>query len=171
MYYWGFFPFLKGLIHCKIMNRNLEDNGTSAITCSFCIAYFSLTLLPAPPWIFFSGAHSNKCSFSGGFAGGPVVKTLPPNAGGGVQSLVGELRSHMTHGEAKRLENRKKEMFLLQVFHSTSFFLMESNTFLTQCFLSLPKHISLSDNQEKSSVPLGCFKGCVLNYESLCLLA
>lgn len=49
------------------------------------------------------------------FAGDPV-KTPPSNAGGGVQSLVGELRFHMTHGEAERLKKRKKEMFLLQLF-------------------------------------------------------
>ena len=30
------------------------------------------------------------------FPGGPVVKTSPSNAGVWVQSLVGELRSHMT---------------------------------------------------------------------------
>ena len=29
------------------------------------------------------------------FAGGPVVKTSPSNAGGAVLSLVGELRTHM----------------------------------------------------------------------------
>ena len=96
-----------------------------------------------------------------GFTGGPVVKTLPSNAGGGVQSLVGELRSHMTHGEAKRLKKRKKERFLLQLFpYYLFFFFMKSNFFLTQCF---PASLNTSPYliTRKSSVPLGCFKGCV----------
>ena len=38
----------------------------------------------------------------GGFLGGPVVKTLLAMQGIWVQSLVGELRSHMLHGVAKR---------------------------------------------------------------------
>ena len=33
------------------------------------------------------------------FPGGPVVKTWPSNAGARVQSLVGELRSHMPHDQ------------------------------------------------------------------------
>ena len=33
------------------------------------------------------------------FPGGPVVKTLPPNAGGEVPSLFGELRAHMPSGQ------------------------------------------------------------------------
>ena len=37
----------------------------------------------------------------GDFPGGPVVKNLPSNAGKQVQSMVGELRSHMPHSEAK----------------------------------------------------------------------
>lgn len=84
-----------------------------------------------------------------GFAGGPVVKTLPPNAGGGVQSLVGELRSHMTHGKAKRLKKRKKEMFLLQVSPFYFFFFFYEIQHLSNTMLcSLPEHISLFDNQE-----------------------
>ena len=37
-------------------------------------------------------------SFSQEFPGGPVVKNPPCNAGTWVQSLVGELRSHMLWG-------------------------------------------------------------------------
>ena len=35
----------------------------------------------------------------GDFPGGPVVKTLPPNAGAQVPSLVRELRSHTPRGQ------------------------------------------------------------------------
>ena len=83
-----------------------------------------------------------------GFTGGPVVKTLPSNAGGGVQSLVGELRSHMTHGEAKRLKKRKKETFLLQLFPYYLFFFYEIQLLSNTMLSSLPKHISLFDNQK-----------------------
>ena len=39
--------------------------------------------------------NNNSKSHMGNFPGGPVVKSLPCNAGDGVHSLVGELRSHM----------------------------------------------------------------------------
>ena len=39
--------------------------------------------------------------------GGPVVKTLPSNAGVWVRSLVGELRSHMPRGMAQNNQTKK----------------------------------------------------------------
>ena len=44
----------------------------------------------------------------GDFLGGPVVKSLPSNAGAQSRSLVSELRSHMPRCRAKRLKLKKK---------------------------------------------------------------
>ena len=46
------------------------------------------------------------------FSGGAVVRApLLPLQGVGVQSLVGELRSHLTRSEAKEVKKKKKRCY------------------------------------------------------------
>ena len=45
------------------------------------------------------GARHSYRKYLWDFPGGPVVKTLPSNAGGRFLSLVGELRSHMPRSQ------------------------------------------------------------------------
>ena len=53
----------------------------------------------------------NKKGRKSDFFGGPVVKTVLPMQGAQVQSLVGELRSHITHAVAtkKKKKNNNKQ--------------------------------------------------------------
>ena len=44
------------------------------------------------------------------FAGGPVVKTSPSNAGVWVRSLVGELRSNMPRGQKTKTHTKRSNM-------------------------------------------------------------
>ena len=53
-----------------------------------------------------------KNNRQGDFPGGPMVKTLPSNAGVPVQSLVGELRSHMPCNQKPK---HKAEAILEQI--------------------------------------------------------
>ena len=47
------------------------------------------------------------------FSGGAVVRApLLPLQGVGVQSLVGELRSHLTRSEAKEVKKKKKDAMI-----------------------------------------------------------
>ena len=59
------------------------------------LEHTSFSTLQACPVLSFRFQH--KCHGSKDFPGGPVLSTLPPNAGVQVRSLVGELRSHMPH--------------------------------------------------------------------------
>ena len=51
---------------------------------------------------FAKGGTCNLENIFGDFPGSPVVKTTLPTQGPWVQSLVGELRSHMPHSMAKK---------------------------------------------------------------------
>lgn len=130
------------------MNRNLEDNGTSAITCSFCIAYLSLTLLPAPPWIFSSGAHRNVpsqglCWWSSGEDSASQCRGWGSVAGRGTK---------IPHDPwwGQKIEKQKERNVPSPGFSILPFFFFFneiqhlSNTMLS----SLPELISLFDNQE-----------------------
>ena len=51
----------------------------------------------------------NKKGRKSDFFGGPVVKTVLLMQGVQVQSLVGELRSHIAHAVAKKKKNKEKK--------------------------------------------------------------
>ena len=59
----------------------------------------------------------------GDFPDDPVVKILPVQ-GAWVQSLVGELRSHMLHGVAKKKKKKRKSKSMWFWAHHLKFFLV-----------------------------------------------
>ena len=116
-------------------------------------------LLPAPPWIFSSGAYRNAPSqglhwWSGGEDSAFQCRGWGSVTGGGTKIPHDPWWGQKI--EKKKERNVPSPAFSILPF----FFFMKSNFFLTQCF---PASLNTSPYliTRKSSVPLGCFKGCV----------